>query len=209
MKRTSTIPSPLNSSRRTFLVAGASTAALASLGALPAHASVQRAEQLIQALIGDVMRIVNSGKSSARVLKDFEEIFTSYADVPRISQSILGPPWRSASNAEKQAFMKSLRAYLARKYGKRFDEAKGTKIDIVSSQDFGRKGVLVKTMISTDVWEPYPVEWQVIEAGSQPKFFNLIVEGVKLLSTEKSQIRALYDRNGGSIAKLNAALDRS
>lgn len=195
------------SNRRSILLGGGA-ALVAGLSAGSATAMSQSAaEALIKNVVGDVIRIVGTGKSRDAVLKDFEQIFSRYADVPRIAGTLLGPPWRGASAADRNAYVGALSAYLARKYGSQFEKARGTKIEITGSTDYGRKGIIVGTLVSTNVYAPYPVEWHVIETKAGPKFFDLYVEGIKLVATEKSEIRALYDRNGRSLIGLAKALD--
>jgi len=50
----------------------------------------------------------------------------------------------------------------------------------------------------------------VSDRSGEPLFFNIYVEGINLLLTERSEIGALMDRNGGdiqaTITKLRASL---
>jgi phospholipid transport system substrate-binding protein len=209
MKQTLTTPSPStrNLSRRAF---GAGALGLGLVSALPAQAmTVKDAEALIQRVLGDVLSIINAGKSQAAVLRDFEGIFQRYGDRTRIASAILGQPWRAASGAERNAYVDALSGYLARKYGKQFADFKGASIEISRSTDYGRKGIIVQSLVETKKWsEPFPVEWHVINSDGQLKFFDIIIEGVKLLSAERNEIRAILDRNGGSVAALTAALTK-
>ena len=43
-------------------------------------------------------------------------------DVPIIAQTVLGVEWRSASSSQRRAFTDAFKGYMARKYGKRFEE---------------------------------------------------------------------------------------
>ena len=193
--------------RRALLAGGA---ALAVLGAAPAAwaLSADEAKSLIRTVTGEVQTIINSGKSEAAMIRDFEGIFRRYGDVPRIAATLLGPPWRSASEAERKAYVDALAGYLARKYGRQFREFVGAEITLTKATDLGNKGVVVASTVKTDVFAPFPVEWHVIEAGGRRSFFDLIIEGVRLLSTERSEIRAILDKNRGSIDALTATLKR-
>ncbi|HSF92485.1 MAG TPA: ABC transporter substrate-binding protein, partial [Paracoccaceae bacterium] len=153
-----------------------------------------------------VLRVINSGKAEAAMLVDFEGIFRSYADVPRIAGVSLGAPWRTATSAQKAGYVEAFQGYLARKYGRQFRKFAGAKIDIVRSRDGGRKGVLVLSMIDLPGDTPFEVEWQVIEVSGTPKMFDLIIEGISMLASERSEIGAMLEKRGGDIDRLIADL---
>jgi len=57
-------------------------------------------------------------------------------------------------------------------------------------------------------WAAFPVDWHVIDGGNGLKFFDIIIEGVKLLATERSEVGAILDKNGGSVSDLTARLQK-
>ena len=213
--KTSMTHSPLmNSPASQNVTAPGRRTVLAGMGAMllagPASGqSVSAAEATITKVVNEVLHIINAQSSDATKIRQFEQIFATYADVELIGRSLLGPPWRSISAAERAAYITALRGYLARKYGKRFREFRGGKIEIVSSKNLGgRKGVLVETRVSTSAFKPFPVEWQVIKSGDRLTFFDIVIEGIRLLSAEKTEVRALLDRNGGSVSRLTRNLSQ-
>ena len=46
------------------------------------------------------------------------------------------------------------------------------------------------------------MRWQVSDKSGRNLFFNLIIEGVNMLSAERTEIGAMLDRRGGDIAAL-------
>ncbi len=170
--------------------------------------NTSQAEELILKVTNEVQSVINSGKSENAMIQQFEGIFERYANVRAIAGTVLGPPWRSASDADKSAYVAAFKGYLSRKYGKQFREFKGAKIQVTTSKDFGRKGIFVQSMISTSKWAPFPVEWHVVERNGKLEFFDLSIEGVKLISTERTEVRALLNANGGSVGKLAQALKK-
>ena len=60
---------------------------------------------------------------------------------------MLGPPWRSASQGQRQAFVAAFQSYLARKYGAQFDEYRNARIEVTGAKDGGKAGVLVLTRV--------------------------------------------------------------
>lgn len=192
--------------RRSVLAGVAATLAATSMPA--AAMSTGQAEALILKVTTEVQSVINSGKSESAMIRDFEGIFDRYANVRAIAGTVLGPPWRGASGAEQSAYVNAFKGYLARKYGKRFREFQNAKIKVTNSKDFGNKGIFVQSIVSTSVYAPFPVEWHVVDRGGKLEFFDLSIEGVKLISTERTEIRALLNQNGGSVGKLATALSK-
>ncbi len=207
MHPTSKIRSHSNDlTRRKALGTGLSALLLTALPIGATAATKQDAEKLIFKVVGEVQTLINSGRSEASMIKAFEGIFVNYAHVTTISRSLLGPAWNSASAAEQKAYVTALRGYLARKYGKQFRSFIGASIEVTKSTDFGRKGIIVESIVKSPKFAPTRVEWHVVESGGQLRFFDLFVEGVKLISTERSEVRAVLDKSGGSVGKLAQAL---
>lgn len=207
MKQTLKTRSHLNDlSRRSLLILGGAAALSVPLGA---HAmSTADAEALILKVTQEVQRIINSGKSENVIIQDFERMFERYTNVRAIAATVLGPPWRSASSGDQAAYVDAFKGYVSRKYGKRFREFLNAKIAVTTSKDFGAKGIFVQSMVTTSKWAPFPVEWHVVERNGRLEFFDLSIEGVNLIATERSEIRALLNANGGSVGKLAQALQQ-
>lgn len=208
MKMTSkTLSLSNNASRRDVLGMGALLSA-AALMPFRANAATQaQAEALILKVVGEVQTIINSGKSESAMISAFAGVFDRYANVTAIAATVLGPVWRSAPKAEQTAYVKAFRGYVSRKYGKQFRGFIGAKISVDKSTDFGQKGIIVNTTVVTSRYEPFAVEWHVVDRRGKLEFFDMIVEGVKLVSTERAEIRSILDRSGGSVANLAKTLN--
>lgn len=208
MKTTSkTLLHSSNAHRRSFLAMGAAAVCLPVLPQSGAAATAKDAEQLILQVVGQVQSIINSGGSESSMISSFQKLFQDHAHVTTIARSVLGPAWNSASSSEQRAYVAALQGYLARKYGKQFRSFIGATISVTKSTDFGRKGIIVESVVKSPKFSDTRVEWHVVEAGGRLKFFDLYVEGVKLISTERSEVRAVLDRSGGSVGKLAQALN--
>lgn len=187
-------------SRRAFCAGLLATAAL--FVAPRAFAlSEQQASALIQAAVRDINSVINSGKSESAMYRDFETIFRRYADVPTISRSALGPPARSASSAQLRAFSDAFTGYLARKYGKRFREFIGGEITVTGARAV-KSFQEVSAVARLRGQSPFAVSFMVSDRSGSDKFFDLLIEGISLLKSERAEIGAMLDRNRGNIDAL-------
>lgn len=141
------------------------------------------------------------------MLVDFEAFFRVYGEVSLIAKTALGAPGRKASSSQLSAYIRAFQGYISRKYGRQFRDFAGAKINVISSRDAGAKGVLVKSLVDRPSKPDYDLEWWVIEVNGRPKMFDLIIEGISMISTERTEIGALLESLGGDIDKMIAKLN--
>jgi phospholipid transport system substrate-binding protein len=182
--------------RRHFI---ALTGAAALAPALPAAALTQAsATTLVNALIVDINRVISSSKSENGMMKDFERIFAKYSDTSYISAYAMGADGRRASTAQKRAFSTAFQGYVARKYGRRFREFIGGRLEVKSVKKV-KSWYEVDTTAFLRGESPFTVTFHVSDRTGQDLFFNMFIEGINLLLTERTEVGALLDRNGGNI----------
>jgi phospholipid transport system substrate-binding protein len=186
-------------SRRTVLAAAAGAAVMRPLSALVL--STDQASRLIQGLVEEINGAINAGSSDAQLYRTFERIFAKYADVRIIAQSALGVTARSASASELNAFTDAFSGYIARKYGKRFREFVGGRIEVKSAKAV-KSFYEVKTTAFIKGEAPFEVIFLVSDKSGRDLFFNMYIEGVNMLATERTEIGAMLDRRGGDLGKL-------
>ncbi len=187
--------------RRGF-VAGLSGITLIAGFAMPALAlNDQQASALISKLVKDLNAIINSGKSQSALFRDFEALFNKYGDVPIIARSALGLPWRTATASQQSRYVKAFSTYMARKWGKRFNEFKGGDIKVTGSKK-AKGNYLVSSLVHLPGQAPFEVDWQVSDKSGRDLMFNLFIEGVSLLVTERTEIASMLDKRKGNLDQL-------
>jgi phospholipid transport system substrate-binding protein len=191
--------------RRALLAGGAVYAGLLLAGAPALALTLDQARALIDRAIGEVNANINSGKPEAQMLREFEGIFNRYADVPTIARSALGLAARSASPAQLAAFTEAFRGYIARKYGRRFREFIGGKIEVTGAQTL-KSYFEVLTLAKLRGKAPFDMRWHVSDRSGKQLFFNIIIEGVNMLAAERTEIGSMLDRRRGDINALIADL---
>ncbi|WP_299966228.1 phospholipid-binding protein MlaC [uncultured Roseobacter sp.] len=188
---------PSNLSRREFFVS--STVAAGVLAAGPAAALTEgEARQLVDQVVADIDRVITSGGSEAAILREFEKLFLRYADVNIMAQYALGVDGRSASNAQKRAFNDAFTTYITRKYGRQFRDFIGGRVEVNGARAI-RSGYEIETTAYLRGDGPFAVNFHVSDRSGSLKFFNIYIEGVNLLLTERDEIGAMLDRRGGNI----------
>ena len=191
-----------NLSRRAVLSGGLAMAALLAFSPRSAFAlTTAQARALIDGAVRDINSVINSGKSEAAMYRDFEALFRRYADVPTISRSALGPPARQASSSQLNRFADAFTGYLARKYGKRFREFIGGEVTVTDARQV-KSFQEVQAVANLRGQPPFRVSFMVSDRSGSDKFFDLVVEGISLLKSERAEVGAMLDASGGDIDRL-------
>ncbi|MCE8508635.1 ABC transporter substrate-binding protein [Ruegeria pomeroyi] len=188
-------------SRRSFVTtvcAGLTALALP----LPALALTEaRAASLVNEVVTEINRVIASGKSESAMIRDFEKLFVRYGDVPIMARYALGPDARTASPAQLRSFTQAFQGYISRKYGKRFREFIGGEVTVKTARKI-KAGYEVKTSVKLQGQAPFDVTFLVSDKSGKDKFFNMFIEGVNLLLTERTEIGSMLDRRKGDLNAL-------
>ena len=192
-----------NTKRRTVILA---LGAVLLHGATPAFAlSTDQASQLVGKVVDDINAVIQSGGSTAAKLDEFEKIFERYADVKTIARYALGRDARSASAAQMAKFTEVFSSYISRKYGARFNEFVGGRIDVKATRKI-KSFHEVKALVAFRGGSKMEIVFLVSDRSGQPLFFNIFIEGINMLLTERTEIGAMLDQRQGDVDALIADL---
>lgn len=192
--------------RRSFLTGLTANAALVPAAPLWAL-NEAGASKLINSLVTDINKVIASGKAESAMFREFERIFKRYSDTSYIAAYALGVDARRASSAQKRNFSKAFQAYISRKYGKRFREFIGGSLEVKSVKRV-KKWYEVSTLARLQGQAPFEVTFLVSDRSGKDLFFNMYIEGVNLLLTERTEIGAILDSNKGNIDAMITELKR-
>ena len=166
------------------------------------------AEVLVGKLVADINSVISSGNSEEVMVKQFEEIFKLYADVPTIARYALGTDARSLSKPQMERFTKIYSVYVSHKYGRRFREFIGGKIVVQKSRPI-KSFFEVETLAHLTGWEPVTVSFLVSNKSGKLLFFNMFIEGINMLLSERTEIGAMLDKRRGDIEMVMEDLKNS
>lgn len=190
----------LTFTRRKILAFGGASA-LAMLP-LPSFAlSTGQAESLVHSAVADINGVIQSGASVGSMINSFKGIFQRYSDTAYVAAYALGNDGRSASAAQKAAFSDAFASYLAQKYGRRFNEFAGGQIQVQGSRSVNSY-IEVSTTAVLRNQSPFQIDFHVSDRPGRPVFFNLIIEGINMLLSERAEIGAMLDARGGNLDAL-------
>ncbi len=191
--------------RRHLIAAGTGAAFVAALpqGALALSDAGARA--LVDKVVSDINRVIATGKPIGQMIGDFEGILRQHADVDLIARSTLGADANRATPAQMAAFTDAFRGYLARKYGKRFREFEGGQIEATGVRKV-KSWHEVQARVNLRGEAPFDVRFLVSDRSGRDLFFDMVMEGISLRLSERTEIGSMLDRRQGNIDALIADL---
>ena len=166
-----------------------------------APAPAKDAELLVGRVVREINAVISSGNSEAIMLKQFEKIFKSYADVKTIARYALGNDARALNKVQMDRFTEIYSVYVSHKYGRRFREFIGGKIVVQKSRPI-KSFFEVETLAHIKGWEPFTVSFLVSNKSGKLLFFNIFIEGINMLLSERTEIGAMLDKRRGNIKKV-------
>ena len=193
--------------RRAFVLTALAGAAMAAVPRSALALTEASATQLVNSVVTEITRVIDSGKSESAMLRDFEKIFVQYADVPIMARYALGSDARSASSAQLRQFTQAFQGYISRKYGRRFREFIGGEVTVRNARKI-KAGYEVRSSVKLRGEAPFEVTFLVSDKSGRDKFYNMFIEGVNLLLTERTEIGAMLDARKGNLDQLIQDLNK-
>lgn len=182
-------------SRRSLLVSAA--ALPLALGAPSiASASQDAARAFITQLGKETVESLKS-KDVAQRRTRMEDILRRGFDFNSIGRFVLGRHWNTTSPQQREEFLAVFADFVSKSYSRRLaEEASVTGFDITNLRDLGEGDYLVQTAIKRPSGAPLSYEWRVRAAQGEPKIVDVVVEGVSLLITQRSDFASVISQNG-------------
>ena len=190
--------------RRFFLAAAAALLSFPSLaGAAPSAADAQKfIDSLGEAAISS---LTGTDLSEDEREKRFRSLLESHFDLPGISKFVLARYWRVATDAERADFRRLFEELLVQAYAKKFAEYAGERFKVSGALANDDGSITVNSLIDRPNGDQIRLDWR-IEDVSGLKISDLIVEGVSLRTTYRSDVGSVIQNGGGKVASLLDAL---
>ena len=149
--------------------------------------------------------LTGSSLSEAERGTRFRSLLESQFDMPGISKFVLARYWRVASDAERADFQRLFEDLLVQAYAKKFTEFAGERFQVANSQANDDDSITVNSLINRPNGDVVRLDWRVADAGGL-KISDLIVDGVSLRTTYRSDVASVIQNNGGKVTDLIDAL---
>jgi phospholipid transport system substrate-binding protein len=175
----------------------------AALGfALAAAAQGLAPDQLVQKINDEVLAAIKSDKDLAagdkqKAVKLAEEKVLPYIDFEQATRLAVGRAWSQASPEQKKRLVSEFRNMLVRTYSNAVQGYQGQTLKVLPAR--GKQDpedTTVRTQFIRAGGQPLPIEFHMRQTDKGWKVYDIVVEGVSLVMTYRSEFDAVVKQEG-------------
>jgi phospholipid transport system substrate-binding protein len=191
--------------RRWFLIGACVMTVGISISARPAATAADPAA-VVTSLGNEALKVLGNNVEPTLRLARFRQLFSEDFDVPGIARFVLGRYWRIATEQQQQEFVKVFADYIALAYSNRLAEYTGESLHVTGSRPAPDGSLVTSEIVRPNGAPPAKVDWQLTQHDGTYKISDVIVEGVSMAVTQRSEFASVIQRNGGQVQGLITAL---
>ena len=175
--------------------------------------SAAAAEEVVRRLVDQVWQLLAERGVEQVHNQDLHSVLDEGTDLSLLGRLVLGRYWRQANARQRTEYLRLFRRYMLQTFIQRLRQyagadlgQPGARFQIIASRPVGERDVLVQSRVAPPTSQPLRVDWRLRERPGEPVIIDLIVEGISLLVTQRSEFAAVLERSGvdGLLAELRA-----
>lgn len=170
-------------------------------------ASLEKAVQKAMAVLRDPTLDIPEKQLERR--DKLRKIIYAEFDFTAISQGAVGHKWRKFSEKQKSRFIPLFKRLLENTYMNTIERYKGEKVSFTKEVKQS-KTVIRADSVVTSKGADFKVSYRLRKNGRDWKVFDVIIEGVSVISNYRSQFQQMLRReNSAEIEKMLARLEHA
>ena len=134
--------------------------------------------------------------------QEFRRFLKAGFHLELIGRFVLGRHWRGATESEQAEFSQLFEDYLVASYARQFSEYGGEQLVVDGGRPKGKSGAIVSSRIVRPEGAPFQVEWRLRQGSEGWRIIDVVVEGVSMAVTHRSEFSSVIASRGGSVAGL-------
>ncbi len=134
--------------------------------------------------------------------EEFRQLLIERFDVARIARFTLGRYWRKATEEQRAEYMRVFEDYISATYARQLTSYSGETLAVDGVRDRDEKRARVASRIVRAEGEPIMIEWRLRRADGAWRIVDVLVEGVSMALTQRSEFAAVVRANGGRVEGL-------
>lgn len=147
--------------------------------------------------------ITRPNTTQAQKKQEFRKLLDAHFDLDTIGRFALGSNWNRATKQEQAEYMRLFKQMVVNVYSDRFGEYKGQKFEARTFRPIGNNDTLVSSyLVPTDGGQEVQVDWRVRHSNGRYKVVDVMVAGVSMSVTQRSDFNSVIQRGGGQISAL-------
>lgn len=165
------------------------------------------AQAFVDEFAGEAIGFLSDASLTPEAKADkFKVLLQSRFDMDAIGRFAMGRHWNTATSEQQTEYLSLFKKMIVDVYTRRFNDYQGQVLKVESSRAEGEFDAIVASVISQPSGEDILVDWRVRYKNGSYKVIDVIVAGVSMSLTQRSDFAAVIQRGGGDVNVLLAHL---
>src|SRR5215469_11026333 len=152
------------------------------------------------------LEVLGKNATPAQRVARFHELFREDFDVPGIARFVLGRYWKTATSEQQEEFVKLFEDYIALVYSNQLAAYSGETLKVTGSRTNAEEAIVASEIIRPAGTPPVKVDWHLSDRNGTYKISDVMVDGISMAVTQRSEFASVIQRSGGQVAGLIAQL---
>ncbi len=141
--------------------------------------------------------LANGTLDEEQRIKEFQALLNDYFDLKTIGKFTLGRYWRSTTDEQKKEYFTLFEDMVVKMYARRFGEYNGQAIKIKKAMMVDKDALVFSEIVDGNL--TVKLDWRVRKKKGQFKVIDVLVEGVSMSLTQRSDFSSVIQRGGGNV----------
>ena len=183
----------------------------ASFASVPSGIDQDEAESFIRALSSQAARTLSSHDlSDTKRIRYFRELLAATIDLESIGRFVLGRHWRKATEVQRLEFLELFEDLTVYTWAKRFRDYSDKGLTVIRVRPEAGDTMVETTLRQPQKGAPLSVLWRLRRSEKGIRVTDLVVEGVSMAVTYRSEYSAVIQHSGdvaGLLVVLRTKID--
>lgn len=155
----------------------------------------------VKSVVDDGIAFLNNQNLSENKRKEsFAKLLKTNFDMKTIGRFALGSYWRQASKEQQKEYLSLFEKMIIDVYSRRFGEYDGQSVTVKKARKQGKSDAIVSSVIVQNGGPDIALDWRIRQKkNGQLKVIDIMVEGVSMSLTQRSDFASVIQRGGGKI----------
>jgi len=159
--------------------------------------SPEEAAKFLTTLGNEAISILRSkGATLDQRENRLRELLGRSFDLKKIGRYVLGRAWKKATPEQRSEYQALFRENVLRTYARRIGGYAGQTLKVVNAAPMGKQDALVTTEIARPGGAPIKAGWRVRGGPGGHKILDVIVQGLSMITTQRSEYAAMVRSQG-------------
>jgi len=165
-------------------------------GAAPALAAPDEAA-FIETLAAQAIEILSDQSVTLEERETrFRVLLRNGFAMRKIGRFVVGRYWKAMTPDQQGEYQSLFASWVLKSYSARLGGYAGQKFEVYRTAKAGSKDIFVRTRIAQEGGAPLRCDWRVRKFKDGLKVVDVVVEGVSMLSTQRSEFAAVLRKHG-------------